>query len=49
MYQQLTREKPPGIEWNFTKFLIDKRGRIVERFNHDVPFEAIEAAVKALL
>lgn len=49
MYQYLTKEKPPAIEWNFTKFLINKRGQIVERFNHEASFTDIENAVKVLI
>jgi len=36
LYQYLTGNKPgpkgPEIQWNFTKFLIDRSGNIVERF-----------------
>ena len=38
-----------GIKWNFTKFLIDREGRVVRRFAPvDTP-EKIASAVEALL
>lgn len=42
-------EKKPDIKWNFTKFLIDRRGRVVKRFEPTAPIEQIEAAVQQLL
>lgn len=36
LYAYLTRETGPGIagdiQWNFTKFLVDRNGRVVQRF-----------------
>ena len=36
----------PDIKWNFTKFLIDRKGRVVKRFeptaNHDLIVKAVE-------
>lgn len=37
------------IGWNFTKFLIDREGNIVERFGSKVTPEEIEAKVEAIL
>ncbi len=37
------------IGWNFTKFLIDREGNIVERFSSKVTPEEIEAKVEAIL
>lgn len=37
------------IGWNFTKFLIDKEGNIVERFGSKVTPEEIEAKVEEIL
>jgi glutathione peroxidase len=31
---------PGEILWNFEKFLVDKQGRIVDRFSPDVPPDA---------
>ncbi|HZC16548.1 MAG TPA: glutathione peroxidase [Caulobacteraceae bacterium] len=38
-----------GIKWNFTKFLIDRDGAVVERFAPATKPEALESAVEALL
>ncbi len=38
-----------GIKWNFTKFLVDREGRVVSRFGPSVTPEQIEASVAALL
>jgi glutathione peroxidase len=38
-----------GIKWNFTKFLIDRAGTVIDRYAPLVKPEGIEDAVKALL
>jgi glutathione peroxidase len=38
-----------AIKWNFTKFLVDKNGQIVQRFNPTVKPEQIAPAIEALL
>lgn len=38
-----------NIKWNFTKFLIDKEGNVVERFESTVEPEKIEEKISALL
>ena len=38
-----------SIKWNFTKFLIDKKGNVVERFEPMITPEAIDAHVATLL
>jgi glutathione peroxidase len=38
-----------AIKWNFTKFLIDRRGQVVKRYAPTVAPEAIEGDVEALL
>jgi glutathione peroxidase len=54
LYAYLKREKAgllgsKGIKWNFTKFLVDREGRVVRRFAPvDTP-EKIASAVEALL
>jgi len=42
-------EAPGDIEWNFTKFLIDKDGNIVKRFHPTTTPETIDAEIAALL
>jgi glutathione peroxidase len=38
-----------AIKWNFTKFLIDRQGRVVDRFAPTVEPKALEGAIEALL
>ena len=37
------------IKWNFTKFLVDRKGNVVERFAPTVTPEKIEEQIKELL
>lgn len=37
------------IKWNFTKFLVDRQGKVVDRFASTTTPEKIEAKVKRLL
>jgi glutathione peroxidase len=37
------------IKWNFTKFLVDKEGRIVERYAPTTTPDAIAADIEKLL
>ena len=39
----------PDIKWNFTKFLIDRKGRVVARFEPVVTPEQIVTEIEALL
>lgn len=39
----------PEIKWNFTKFLINKKGQVVARFEPTEDFEHIKAEIEALL
>ena len=41
--------KNPDIKWNFTKFLIDREGNVVERFEPTAKAAGIEARLKELL
>lgn len=38
-----------GIKWNFTKFLVDRQGKVVERFAPTVKPEEIESHIVKLL
>ena len=54
MDQMLSRQDPdyasnPDIKWNFTKFLIDRKGRVVARFEPVVKPEELESEINALL
>ena len=39
----------PDIKWNFTKFLIDRKGQVVARFEPMVTPEALKAEIESLL
>jgi len=39
----------PDIKWNFTKFLIDRKGRVVARFEPVVTPEELESEIEALM
>ena len=50
----LSKEDPQykeknDIKWNFTKFLVDKRGMVVARFEPTTKTEVIEAEIEKLL
>ena len=39
----------PDIKWNFTKFLVDREGNVVERFEPTKDMKDVEAKIKELL
>lgn len=49
------KEKAPGIlgskaiKWNFTKFLVDRQGRVLERFAPNTKPEELKKKIEALL
>ena len=47
--QDANYQKNPDIKWNFTKFLIDRKGRVVKRFEPTDKMSDVAAAVRALL
>ncbi len=54
LYAYLKRAKPgllgtQGIKWNFTKFLVDKKGRVVGRFAPAARPEDLQSAIERLL
>jgi len=54
LYQHLKEEKPgvlgsEGIKWNFTKFLVDKSGKVVKRFAPTDKPESLTKDVEKLL
>lgn len=55
LYQYLTTKANPAlageIQWNFTKFLVDRNGNVVKRFEPDVTPDspAVVAAIEAQL
>ncbi len=38
-----------AIKWNFTKFLVDRKGKVIKRYAPSVKPKAIEEDIKALL
>jgi len=38
-----------GVKWNFTKFLVDRKGDVTGRFAPNVEPKALEGAIEALL
>ena len=54
LYNFLKEQKPgvietPQIKWNFTKFLINRDGYVVERFSPQTEIEEIEAKILDLI
>ena len=53
LYQYLTGQKPgpkgSDIQWNFTKFLIDRNGNVVDRFEPEVTPEMLAPSIRKLL
>lgn len=39
----------PDIKWNFTKFVIDREGNVVARFEPTADMADVENCIKALL
>lgn len=42
-------KKNPAIKWNFTKFLVDREGKVVARFEPTYDMKKVEAAVEELI
>ena len=53
LYTYLTKQKGgllgSAIKWNFTKFLVDREGNVVDRFGSVETPEKLEKSIKALL
>ena len=49
LYRFLRSKKKGSIKWNFTKFLVDRNGEVVERFEPEVTPETLEPNILALL
>ena len=43
------RDKKPDIKWNFTKFLVDKNGKVVARFEPTADMKEVAEKVMELL
>lgn len=42
-------DKSPDIKWNFTKFLVDRKGRVVARFEPTEPIADVEMEIVNLI
>ncbi len=42
-------DKKPDIKWNFTKFLVDREGNVVARFEPTADMKKVEECIKTLL
>lgn len=42
-------DKRADVKWNFTKFLIDREGHVIDRFEPSTPIDSVEAGVRAAL
>jgi glutathione peroxidase len=54
LYQYLKKSKPgllgsEAIKWNFTKFLVDRKGNVVERYAPNVEPQSIAGDIEKLL
>lgn len=47
--EQIQGEKGPDVEWNFTKFLVDKNGKPVKRYPPKFEPNGIIPDIQALL
>ena len=46
LYVYLKEQKPGRIQWNFAKFLIDRRGEVVARFAPTEKPDSLEAVIE---
>lgn len=42
-------DKDPSIKWNFTKFLIDREGHVIDRFEPTADIKDVESGVRAAI
>lgn len=54
LYQHLKKAAPgllgsEGIKWNFTKFLVNRQGEVIERYASATAPESIAKDIEALL
>ncbi len=49
LYVYLKEQKPGRIKWNFAKFLIDRKGNVVERFAPSEKPASLETKIEAEL
>jgi glutathione peroxidase len=49
LFIYLKEQKPGDIQWNFTKFLVDRNGKVVERFEPAIKPETLAPLIQKLL
>lgn len=49
LYKWLKEKKPGEIQWNFTKFLIDREGNVVRRFEPNTSMTTVRKAISEQL
>ncbi|KAI9023332.1 thioredoxin-like protein [Hyaloraphidium curvatum] len=49
LYQELKRQKPGQIKWNFEKFLVDSQGNVIDRFGSGTTPAQLESIISAKL
>ena len=49
LYTWLKSKKPGNIQWNFTKFLINRNGEVVDRFASNYSMNKVKQAIEAEL
>ncbi|MNI96825.1 Hydroperoxy fatty acid reductase gpx1 [compost metagenome] len=54
LFKHLTKEAPGAlgskrVKWNFTKFLVDREGRVLKRFAPTTTPESLQDEIQALL
>ena len=49
LYKYLKDQKPGRIQWNFAKFLIDRKGNVVERVSSKTKPETMTESIEKLL
>ena len=49
LYTWLKSKRPGAIQWNFTKFLVNREGEVVNRFSSSFSMTKVEEAIVAEL
>ena len=49
LYVWLKSKQPGDIQWNFTKFLINRKGEVTRRFEPGNPMSSVESAIRRAL
>ena len=47
--RDINYKKNPDIKWNFTKFVVNRKGEVVARFEPSIPMEDVAKCVESLM